>query len=50
MRNDGTPDEKKFLGINNEWGYSNPSGQICDEDGYCCPAKNDWIIEKRYQL
>ncbi|GBC51214.2 hypothetical protein GLOIN_2v1781605 [Rhizophagus irregularis DAOM 181602=DAOM 197198] len=50
VRNDGTPDEKKFLGINNEWGYSNPSGQIYDEDGYCCPAKNDWIIEKRYQL
>ena len=49
VRNDGTPNEKKFLGINNEWGYSNPSGEIWYDD-YCYPAKNDWIIEKRAQL
>ena len=47
MRNDGIPDEKKFLDINNEWEYKNPSRQILDNDDNCYLTKNDWIIEKR---
>ena len=43
VRNDGTPDEKKFLGIKD--GEYNPSGQIWHGE-YCYPARNDWIIEK----
>jgi len=47
VRNDGTPDDMKFLGIKNE-GY-NPSGQIWYEE-YCFSMKNGWIYEKRAQL
>ncbi|GBC43415.2 hypothetical protein GLOIN_2v1510726 [Rhizophagus irregularis DAOM 181602=DAOM 197198] len=48
VRNDATPNDKKFLGMKNEWGY-HPSGQIWYDD-YCFSVKNDWIYEKRVQL
>ena len=47
MRNDGIPNDIKFLDIKNE-GY-NPSGQIWYEK-YCFSAKNSWIYKKRAQL
>ena len=47
VRNDGTSNDKKYLGMKNE-GY-NPSGQIWYEE-YCSSAKNGQIFEKKAQL
>ncbi len=44
VRNNGTPDDMKFLDIKNE-GY-NPSGQIWYKE-YCFSVKNGWIYEKK---
>ncbi|RGB34394.1 hypothetical protein C1646_815401 [Rhizophagus diaphanus] len=49
VRNDGTPDEKKFLDIKNE--SSVQPGYICcgyDESYY--PVRNEWMSEKIAQL
>ena len=48
VRNDGTPDRWKYLGINNE---SIQPGYICyGYEGHCYPVRNDWMFEKRAQL
>src|SRR5688572_10383082 len=48
VRNDGTPDRWKYLGINNA---STQPGYICyGHDGDCYPVRNDWMFEKRAQL
>ncbi len=48
VRNDGTPDRWKYLGINNT---SIQPGYICyGHDGVCYPVRNDWMFEKRAQL
>jgi len=44
VRNDGIPNDIKFLDIKNE-GY-NPSGQIWYKE-YCFSVKNGWIYEKK---
>ena len=47
VRNDGTPDRWKYLGIDNK---SSQPGYICYGDGDCYPVRNDWMFEKRAQL
>ena len=52
VRNDGTPNEKKFLGVKNEL-RQGQLGYICrgDWDERCChPVRNDWMYEKVDQL
>ena len=47
MRNDGTPDDMKFLDMKNEKYYL--LGQIWYKE-YCFSVKNGQIYEKRVQL
>jgi hypothetical protein len=47
IRNDGTPNNMKFLGMKNERYHC--SGEICYKE-HCFSAKNGWIYEKRTQL
>ena len=49
VRNDGTPDEKKFLGIKNESSVQ-PRYICCGYDGPCYPVRNEWMSEKIAQL
>jgi hypothetical protein len=49
VRNDGTPDEKKFLGIKNESSVQ-PGYICCGYDGPCYPVRNEWMSEKIAQL
>ncbi|GES96443.1 hypothetical protein GLOIN_2v1471114 [Rhizophagus clarus] len=49
VRNDGTPNKKKFLGIKNE--SSVQPGYICyGYEGPCYPVRNEWMFEKIAQL
>ena len=49
VRNDGTPNEKKFLGIKNESSVQ-PRYICCGYDGSCYPVRNEWMFEKIAQL
>src|ERR1051325_5241621 len=49
VRNDGTPNEKKFLGIKNELSVQ-PGYICCGYDGPCYPVRNEWMFEKIAQL
>ncbi|PKY55740.1 hypothetical protein RhiirA4_475406 [Rhizophagus irregularis] len=51
VRNNGTPDRWKYLGINNESIQPGYIGYICYRyEGHCYPVRNDWMFEKRAQL
>ena len=48
VRNDGTPNEKKFLNVKNKLGQS---GYICYRDEkHCYPVRNNWMYKKIIQF